>query len=489
MAYPLPIDGQLYFLRPVNGSDTNDGRDFHGFALTAGTYDDTGHADGEKHLSEVGAFTGYTWTDGDSIYLSGGAGITAGIYEIASKFSDDAILLATSAGSDSTADVTSSNGAFKTFQKLADTLPANAEGRCCLEGSAPHETYSAQIDMDGNIGLTTGAISVCAASATNGVRVTGGDKYTITWDTSVTRCMYAGSNMWKYWHHYDIKLDFAGFNTSNAISGANGGSMTSQKWVRCHLLGDGLGSGAGVFLRSSGHTVIDCIFEDLGGAGLRLDAGSNTVVNSAFINNSSEGLYLDATTFVSNCRIMGNGTNGIYAVNNVNTTLMNNVIYGNSDSGLFLAGSHVGDNARVIVMGNIFAKNGAFGIDVDIADFGGIVEGSMSSGMDFNHFWNNTSGAASNAAITYTEANINTNDRMVFGVNNVTGDPGFTSETPGSEDFLPDSTSSVLIAAMPSGLELDDFIDRFERTIGPNQPAYGAGGGGGSAVARHLRIN
>lgn len=74
-------------------------------SLSGATYDDTGNAEGEYHLSSTGAFADYSHVAGDAVTLTAGAGVTAGQYTIASRVDDDAVLLASSAGSDSTADV------------------------------------------------------------------------------------------------------------------------------------------------------------------------------------------------------------------------------------------------------------------------------------------------------------------------------------------------------------------------------------------------
>lgn len=77
-------------------------------ALTAGAYDDVGNAAGDHYLYTIGAFADYTWASGDKLKITGGTGITPGVYEIASKVDDDGILLTASAGSDA-ADVTTEN--------------------------------------------------------------------------------------------------------------------------------------------------------------------------------------------------------------------------------------------------------------------------------------------------------------------------------------------------------------------------------------------
>jgi hypothetical protein len=78
--------------------------EFQGFALSGATWNA-----GTLTLTKTGAFAGYTYAAGDSILIDGGTGITKGRYKIDSKTSNDAIVLATSIGSN-TADVSSRKG-------------------------------------------------------------------------------------------------------------------------------------------------------------------------------------------------------------------------------------------------------------------------------------------------------------------------------------------------------------------------------------------
>lgn len=58
-----------------------------------------------KTLTKTAAFAGYTWASGDRVYLSAGTGVTVGSYEVASKTSDDAIVLTADPGGTDPADV------------------------------------------------------------------------------------------------------------------------------------------------------------------------------------------------------------------------------------------------------------------------------------------------------------------------------------------------------------------------------------------------
>lgn len=107
-----------YWLDETNGLDTNDGLDPWGFAVTGGSYTSS-----TKRLVKAGAFTAYDHAAATApalahdrlnfVRLTGGTGITPGLYEIAAKIGNDEIELVTSAGSNSS-NVTTSSGPKKT---------------------------------------------------------------------------------------------------------------------------------------------------------------------------------------------------------------------------------------------------------------------------------------------------------------------------------------------------------------------------------------
>ena len=98
----------------LSGNDANDGLDPWGFALTTASYTES-----TKELTQSGAFTSYVhdvsvpFTQRDNYIYITKAGVT-GLYKIASKTSNDTIVLADGLGSDQT-NVTSSDGAKQTY--------------------------------------------------------------------------------------------------------------------------------------------------------------------------------------------------------------------------------------------------------------------------------------------------------------------------------------------------------------------------------------
>ncbi len=128
-----------YFVKTATAvaapSDASDGLDAFGFALASASYDDTGNVGGEKHLSLTGAFSAYTFTAGDEIYLSAGTGLTVGLYTIASRVDDDAVLLTTSPVAGDASDVASATGPFATIGKALSLAATNDAVRICDDGS------------------------------------------------------------------------------------------------------------------------------------------------------------------------------------------------------------------------------------------------------------------------------------------------------------------------------------------------------------------
>lgn len=105
-----------YFIDAA-GSDSNDGRDAFGFGISGGAY-----TAATKTLTKTGAFSSYVYQTGDRVYISGGTNMTAGLYTIASRVSDDAITLETAAGSANSINVTTSSGPWLSVAKVQANL-------------------------------------------------------------------------------------------------------------------------------------------------------------------------------------------------------------------------------------------------------------------------------------------------------------------------------------------------------------------------------
>jgi hypothetical protein len=438
-------------------------------------------------LSSAGAFSTYTWTAGDTIYLMNAVGgVADGLYEIASKVDSDAILLVANAGltADSTADADSSSGAFATTQAAHDAWAATTtyEVRCCKEGSSPHETYSTQFTLDNvNNGTSTYPRTFMAASGTNGVADPDNGRYVITWDTATSILVNSPSNLADYISWHDIEFDFNAQSSHGSYtwSSANGNGNSNGTFLRCKLHNNK----RLLFIRGPGQRMINCIIgppnSALSGGMLRFDESGNMVIGCLF-DGAGYGNQLvrcdGGSKFVNNV-FMDGGGEGLHTLTGVGGVYTGNIFYNNASVGLLLGGL-VGVSTGV-VMNNIFAKNGTYGVDIENA-FPGT---EIFPDMDANLFWSNTSGAIEHNGTVITQAQVNDGP---YGTNNVTGDPGFTSETAGSEDFTPSGSSSNLYSAGIAPRNADD-TDNFTAMVGAMVPVAVAGGSG-SAVARLMRI-
>jgi hypothetical protein len=87
----------------------------HALSITGGAWDAT-----NKTLTKTNAFQYYiTWSATDQIYVTGGTGVTAGWYTIASKDTDSQITLTTSIKATNASDVTT-NGIGREFEVMED---------------------------------------------------------------------------------------------------------------------------------------------------------------------------------------------------------------------------------------------------------------------------------------------------------------------------------------------------------------------------------
>lgn len=83
---------------------------------------------GTLTLSKTGAFTDYTFVEGDEVEITDGTGVTTGFYEVASRTSANAIVLSSSIGS------TASDVAF-TLQPYSVDLPDDTRDIIAIRGT------------------------------------------------------------------------------------------------------------------------------------------------------------------------------------------------------------------------------------------------------------------------------------------------------------------------------------------------------------------
>ena len=248
-------------------NNTNDGRDPIGFALATATW-----TSATKVLVKTGAFTSYTYTADDVIYIASATAGTNGLYVIASKESADQITLGdlvdgAGIASDQT-DVTSSNGPHATIAYSATTsnaaLVSGDTVRICNDASHTHNTASITLPL-----------KILGFTARGGLP----QKATIIQDqagTDNTTCFSTPSNV--------FEVTFR-----NLI--INGGGIKKYS--------TGIQFGAG-----SRGQIYDCEFIDIQGTlGWGITPVTGIAIRDCIFNNCKTGIFgaVSAPVYVTDC--------------------------------------------------------------------------------------------------------------------------------------------------------------------------------------------
>lgn len=397
-------------------NDANDGHDPIGFNLSGATYDHTGNAEGERHLSSVGAFASYTWVSGDWVWLEDTGGeddILTGSYEIAEKVDDDAILLVDNDGltNDSGADVDSSDGPWLTLQYMFDTAAEGSWVAICADGGGVGNAWeiSSTLDIDTQDG-GAGTITFAGANARG---VSNGTVPVIT-DTGTGASLVHALGDFDSLSFLDLRFDGATQHCFFMDTGAQ-----YYTFVRCVF------SGAGSYgLNMQASTVAyDC---DMYGCNTGVVSGYNsTLTRCRMHDNVQYGIYSPSSVHVEvrSSLVYGNGSHGIYALSR-NLYIDGCVVFGNTGSGLiFNVGQTSSTVLPSIVYNTVFRSNGGYGIDNSNAH--------TFLDIDYCCFSNNTSGST-------------TGCDNYLGAHNIYEDPLFASEIDGNENFTPQEGSPLI---------------------------------------------
>ena len=431
-------------------SDANDGLDPVGASLTDGTYDLTGHAEGESHLDPgSGALTNVV--AGDLIYLSGGVGITVGLYEVATVVASG-VLLTTTAGTDSTGDVTSSNGPNLTFQGLCDGTTDGDEGRLCADS-----TYSptARTEVDTN-----------ASTVANGIILTGATTRGVV-DGSVATvsgsALPGNTDIFRVITAVQLNIVFKNIRftaaTRHAFSNNNGSSYVHFQGCRfdnCTNLGVNQDTTGGYL------ALTDCEVDNNGGGGCDYNSnweGGWRIEGCSIHDNTGVGVHGVNDSVVLNSCIYDNTTIGMHAEGDTSASftfwMSGCTVFGNTGDGIdvqFTGASGININ----ITNTIVRSNGGFGIDIGT----NASQGNVYLHSILSH--NNTSG--------HTDVN----GGVLWGDGHITSDPTFVSETDGSEDFGLQAGSPAIGVGMPDGVISGGDMNR---NIGAAQQAAAAAGG------------
>lgn len=447
-----------FFAVSSGGSNSNDGRDTLGLALSSASYDDTGHGDGEHRL-EAGSsvFTAAMATNGALIYLTedGAGNVVDGLYEIATYISGTVVLLSESAsgGAGDSSSVGSSDGPWATVDyAVNNTAAATDEVR--LYGTF---TPSARISPGDNLLGNEGDPS----------KIRGCNQYGVVDGTIAhiqATSLGAGTDLFllhpgTFGQGYVMEVENIDFD-------GNGGGrdllvMSFNPWghvlfINCTFQDAGRYGYGSVGHISSSVTFEDCEFKDGANDVFSFSSGQGhmSLIRCRIHDNTGDGVQWWASddtpggAVIDRCLIYDNAGVGIQVTEITSSTsnstrmgsIKNCVIYGNTGNGIDIPTT---DHIALIVENNSIAANGGYGLDTN-------GQPQLLYSLRNNNF---PSGSSANTSGDTDVGDVQA-DGSVEGVaqssGNFTDEPGFTSVTDGSEDFTPASGSALKGAALDS---------------------------------------
>jgi len=275
------------FVDKTNGNDANDGLDNIGVGLATATWE-------EATLTLTQNGHGYTFAEGDVIYLASGTGLTPGLYEVASSTVNTITLVETStiprvgngsdvaAGDDATGDWTSSDGPLQTLDAAMNAVVAvNDTTFYCRSGA---DYGAAAIDIAGS--------ALSQTITFEGYTTTPGDDGRITMkgaltDTIASRIYYCFKNII--------------FDAEDARANCVSLSSYEIMFRNCDFL-----SGTGDNCICGQSTWFwNCYFEGSGADGVSCGT-MGAFFNCRFYNNVASGIDGSSTAVAWNCTFYNN---------------------------------------------------------------------------------------------------------------------------------------------------------------------------------------
>lgn len=260
-----------YFVdAPLPGNDANDGLDNIGVGLATATW-----TAATTTLTQAGH--GYTFTAGDLIFISGGTGATAGLYEVESSTANDIVLADPhtntavddlkdgsdlAAGDLATGDITSSDGPWLTVDKSMNTVAAG--DYVWVRGGTDY-TETATVDT---VGTGTNPILYAGYTTSCG----DGGKFTIDGEDTRANCIGVTISNVNSWYRFDNMI-----LKQATGSGFSATTINTTLFVNCEANDNG-GSGF--------DNQRNCVF---------LDCSADNNINSGF-KSSIEQVCLRCTS-------------------------------------------------------------------------------------------------------------------------------------------------------------------------------------------------
>ena len=407
----------------------------------------------DKQITKVSSNIGLNVKVGTLCYVNAGVGakIDAGCYEVTAVPDADTITLGNIQDSGDDTVIVKVGGAINTLQAALDnpcnsaTTPVPGYNRYIYDNIAT-ETISNTIDVDTYFGGASTSIFVIGYNAT----LTAKSEIEITTAATLANGLMLIDGVADYYHWEYIDFNAGGRDSSLAAYGvySTSNGLMNHSFVKCKFHGASI---TGLKYAGFRLDLYDCEAYLNGTYGVHTTGRSNHLINANSIHdNDSHGARINSTdadiinnTFYDNGK-GGSGSGLYYRNGGDNSKIVGNTSYGNADDGI-----HLESGANTIrLFNNTASGNGGYGYNI---------AATATRFFGWNHSYNNTTAhinkVADGSFTTYAEGN------------NKTGDPEFTRVDDGSEDFTPQTGSSLINNALVFGGTGNNAIGACERLV------------------------
>lgn len=425
----------------AGGNDANDGLDNIGVGLATATW-----VEATKRLVQAGH--GYTFVAGDVIYVSGGTGVTPGLYEVFASSSNFIALAAASSlldvkdandlavGDLSTGDITSSDGPLLTGDA---GMNAVAAGDTCYVRS--DKVYAELLTID-TVGTTTSAIRFVGYTTS----LDDDGQATITGSSSRLNCLADSlGSVGAYYVFENLKF-------IDATSAGIFLSLNAIHWKNCEFNDS---AGDGFFTTGNGMQCESCIFSGNTSSGFR-SGTENGLFGCTFLSCGNHGIDAD-TAYVIDCLFYDIGSKAI-------------TLSGANGFSCIVYGCTIDGNGKNTTDGIVFPV-AFWGPHTAINNIIYDVETGITGHSQGNRRFTSRNNLLNNNTTDYASTSVFTDK------GEVTAAPGFTDEA--SQDYtLADGS-----AAKAAGFDAHEAHGSTQaRDIGCLQRVEGGGGGGGGGL-------
>jgi len=339
-----------YFVAASGGNDANDGLDNIGVGLAGANWT-------ESTFTLTETSHGYTFSSGDVIYISAGAGVTVGLYEVASSTANTIVLVETStlptvgnasdfaAGDLSGSDITSASGPKLTINGAED-IPVAAGDHVWIKSGTD---YGEEVTIDVAGSADTSMITYRGYTTT----LSDNGRFVIDGATRTTCITSSAAQDFRMFINMELKGA-----TADLFVGATGTDRNTFRNCDFHDSVDGIPGNLNYFVCDR------CIFRNLTGVGFY--GGSEVqAIGCVFKNVTGIAAFrCNSGSFVGNLVFdVGASTKGVWIGASGTSLVAFNTLYGaktTADTAIHVPSGTV----RTVAIANNIITNWTTGVDI-----------------------------------------------------------------------------------------------------------------------------